>query len=84
MEKKSKGLGLGIALGAALGTALGVMAGHVAVWLAIGVAIGFAIGGTMRPAEIDCPQCAVVHQEHAARESSQEAKVHSSKLIARS
>jgi hypothetical protein len=60
-------MGLGIALGAALGTALGVMAGHVAIWLAVGVVIGFAIGGTLRRAEVDCPQCEAVHSEHQLR-----------------
>jgi hypothetical protein len=65
---KRKLTGLGLALGAAFGTVVGVMAGHVAVWLAIGVAIGMVLGGSMRGKPADCPECAIVHQEHQAGE----------------
>jgi hypothetical protein len=67
MNRKSKAMGLGIALGAALGVALGVMAGHIAIWLGIGVAIGMALGSTIRLRARECPECAVVHQAHAAK-----------------
>jgi len=58
---------LGIVLGAALGAALGVAAGHVAVWLAVGVAIGMVIGASFRGRQNECPECAVIHQEHEGR-----------------
>jgi uncharacterized membrane protein YoaK (UPF0700 family) len=66
MRSKSGHTGLGIALGAALGAALGVAAGHLAVWLAVGVAIGMVIGASFRRTQHDCPECAVIHQKHAA------------------
>jgi uncharacterized membrane protein YoaK (UPF0700 family) len=68
MADKRKLTGLGIALGAALGTVFGVMAGHIAIWLAVGVAIGIALGASFRRNATDCPECAMVHQEHQARE----------------
>jgi len=77
MADKRKLTGLGLALGAALGTVVGVLAGHVAVWLAIGVAIGVAIGASLRGKQTECPECAMVHQEHQARE-------HGNKLGAKS
>jgi hypothetical protein len=77
MADKRKLTGLGLALGAAFGTAIGVMAGHVAVWLAVGVAIGMVLGASFRGKAADCPECAMVHQEHQARE-------HGNKLGAKS
>ena len=68
MADKRKLTSLGIALGAALGAVFGVMAGHIAVWLAVGVAIGVALGASFRRNVSDCPECAMVHQEHQARE----------------
>jgi uncharacterized membrane protein YgaE (UPF0421/DUF939 family) len=68
MADKRKLTGLGIALGAALGAVFGVMAGHIAVRLAVGVAIGVALGASFRRNASDCPECAMVHQEHQARE----------------
>ena len=68
MADKRKLTGLGITLGAALGTVFGVMAGHIAIWLAVGVAIGMALGAPFRRNVSDCPECAMVHQEHQARE----------------
>jgi hypothetical protein len=66
MTGKSKHAGLGIALGAALGAVFGVIAGNVGAWLAIGVAIGVALGTSIRRKQPDCPQCAEMHQSHAA------------------
>ena len=77
MADKRKLTGVGLALGAAFGTVAGVLAGHIAVWLAIGVAIGVVIGASFRRNVSDCPECAMVHQEHQARE-------HGDKLGARS
>jgi predicted lysophospholipase L1 biosynthesis ABC-type transport system permease subunit len=68
MADKRKLTGVGLALGAAFGTVAGVLAGHIAVWLAIGIAIGVAIGASFRRSASDCPECAMVHQEHQARE----------------
>ena len=67
MASKSKHTGLGIALGAALGAVAGVMAGHVAIWLGIGIAIGMALGASFRRTERTCPECAMIHQKHEAR-----------------
>jgi hypothetical protein len=66
MTGKSKHAGLGIALGAALGAVFGVVAGHVGAWLAIGVAIGMVLGASIRQKRPECPQCAEMHQSHAA------------------
>jgi predicted lysophospholipase L1 biosynthesis ABC-type transport system permease subunit len=68
MKMKRNLIGLGLSLGAALGVVFGVMAGHIAVWLAVGVAIGVALGASFRRNASDCPECAMVHQEHQARE----------------
>jgi predicted lysophospholipase L1 biosynthesis ABC-type transport system permease subunit len=68
MADKRKLTGVGLALGAAFGAVAGVLAGHIAVWLAIGVAIGVALGASFRGNVSDCPECAMVHQEHQARE----------------
>jgi predicted MFS family arabinose efflux permease len=67
MAGNSKLTGLGIALGAALGAVAGVMAGHIAIWLGIGIAIGMALGASFRSKNNECPECAVVHQEHEVR-----------------
>jgi hypothetical protein len=64
MASKSQYTGLGIALGAAFGAAAGVMIGHMAVWLGVGVAIGMVLGASFRHAEVECPECAVVHRKH--------------------
>ncbi|MGA7752977.1 MAG: hypothetical protein WCB05_09100 [Candidatus Sulfotelmatobacter sp.] len=66
MTRKSKHAGLGIALGAALGAVFGVVAGHVGAWLAIGVAIGMVLGASIRSKQPDCPECAALHESHAA------------------
>ncbi len=66
MTGKSKHAGLGIALGAALGAVFGVIAGNVGAWLAIGVAIGMVLGASIRRKGPECPQCAEMHQSHAA------------------
>jgi hypothetical protein len=66
MERKSKYGGLAIAMGAALGAVFGVIAGHVGAWLAIGVAIGIVLGASVRRKQPTCPQCAALHQSHAA------------------
>lgn len=68
MAKKPNLVGAGLALGAALGTVFGVLAGHVAIWLAIGVAIGMVLGAALHRNVSDCPECAMVHQKHQARE----------------
>jgi predicted lysophospholipase L1 biosynthesis ABC-type transport system permease subunit len=68
MADNRKLTGVGLALGAAFGTVAGVLAGHIAVWLALGIAIGVAIGASFRRNVGDCPECAMVHQEHQARE----------------
>jgi uncharacterized membrane protein YgaE (UPF0421/DUF939 family) len=67
MNKKSNHAGLGIALGAALGAVAGAVAGNMGVWLAIGVAIGMALGMMFRRNEPSCPECAVIHRAHDAR-----------------
>jgi hypothetical protein len=67
MANTSKYTGAGLVLGAVLGAVFGVMAGHVGVWLAVGVAIGMALGATIRRKPTECPECAEMHREHAAR-----------------
>ena len=67
MTNKPKGMGLGIAFGAALGAAAGVLAGHLAIWLAVGIAIGVLIGSSLRRKEIECAECAALHQKHETR-----------------
>ncbi len=72
---KPKYTGLGIALGAALGAVAGVMAGHIAIWLGIGIAIGMVLGSSVRRVEMECPECAAIHQAHATKNQHEKQRI---------